>query len=47
MQEKCSARSKSELNYKNFQKTAPQCRKLSKGYRIQNITQTPELFEAA
>ena len=26
---------------------SPQCCKLLKGYRIQNITQTPELFKAA
>ena len=46
-QEKCCARSKSELNYKNVQKMAPQCCKLLKGYRIQNFTKTLELFEAA
>ena len=46
-QEKWCARSKSELNYKNVQKMSPQCCKLPKGYKIQNITQTLELFEVA
>ena len=47
-QEKCCARLKSVLIYKNVQKNVPQCCKLLHGgNRIQNITQTLELFKAA